>query len=156
MIKSNMLAHTHIMFTIFSILLVNRFIEIPNLIFFALIAMFFTLFVDIDKATSVFGREVWPISLFVEKFVGHRKLFHSLVIPALLFVFLASKGLTVYGIAVVTGYLSHLVMDTITYSGTNPLWPIPIRISGPIKTGSIMEHLVFIFIVFGVLVALFY
>jgi inner membrane protein len=156
MIKSNMLAHTHIMFTIFSILLVNRFIEIPNLIFFAVIAMFFTLFVDIDKASSVFGQEVWPISLFVEKFVGHRKLFHSLVIPALLFIFLSSKGLTVYGIAVVTGYLSHLTMDTITSSGINPLWPIPIRISGPIKTGSIMEHLVFIFIVFGALVVLFY
>ena len=118
--------------------------------------MFFTLFVDIDKATSVFGREVWPISLIVEKFIGHRKLFHSLAIPVLLFVFLSSKGLTVYGIAVITGYLSHLIMDTITSSGTYPLWPVPIRISGPIKTGSIMEHLVFIFIVFGTLVALFY
>lgn len=150
-----MLVHTHILFSIFCIILANKYLEIPSIALFSIVVIFFTLLPDIDEDQSTMGKKIWPISTFIEKFLGHRGILHSLLIPILLYIAFYIFGLQVYGIAAAIGYTSHLIMDAITSCGIHPVWPLPFRIHGPIRTGSVLEHLVFIIIVLFILLFIF-
>lgn len=114
---------------------------------------------DIDQPTaklwheipagSVFGKILSPL------FGGHRFISHSIV-GAILFGFLSYWALqlashtllvnmTIVWWSFMIGYLSHLVMDTITHEGVPWLFPIPWKIGFPpirilrVKTGGIVE-----------------
>ena len=150
-----MLVHTHIIFSIFCIVLASKFLEIPNIAIFSVIVLFFTLLPDIDEDQSTLGRRIKPISFLIEKILGHRGIFHSFIVPALIFVGFYFLGIPIYGIAAALGYMSHLTMDAITSCGIHPFWPFPFRIHGPIRTGSVLEHLVFMLIIFGILLLIF-
>ena len=114
---------------------------------------------DIDQSTaslwrrlpagSVWGRLLSPI------LGGHRMISHS-IIGIVLFGFLLSAFLNVLGTvflvdmnviwwAFMIGFLSHLLMDSITRDGVPWLFPIPINFGFPpfrflrFKTGGIIE-----------------
>ncbi len=104
------------------------------------------LFPDIDKVGSTiskrlpFGRS---ISTVVELSFTHRGFFHSLWIPALLFV---TTHTTSYfpqptSYPLLLGYCSHLVLDACTLSGIRPLYPFNMfHVKGNIKTGGWKEN----------------
>lgn len=83
---------------------------------------FCALLPDIDKANSKLGRKVWPLSLFLERAVGHRTITHSwivLLLPALPFFSLHPA----IGHACLYGILSHLLSDMLV-GRIQFFWPI--------------------------------
>jgi inner membrane protein len=116
---------------------------------------------DIDNVTA----DIWnkipggSVLAFIVKPIvgGHRTLSHSLIgmgiIGFLLKYVLAAVGkvllvdMNIIWWAVMIGYFSHLVMDSLTTEGVPWLLPIPVRIGFPpikelrIKTGGLIENL---------------
>lgn len=117
---------------------------------------------DLDKAGSTAARSLGVItrvlSWGIERGLGHRKAFHSLVGIALGFLVgeLVGEtlGLTGLGGLVAFGWAVHLLTDAWTVRGVPLLWPLPI---GPLKlppwisTGSWAEHLVLTLALVGLL-----
>ena len=114
---------------------------------------------DIDQSTATLwgrlrGGKVWG-KVFAPLFGGHRFISHS-IIGIFLFGFGAKFFLEmISGILIVNmdivwwsfmiGFVSHLVMDTISRDGVPWLFPIPIRLGLPpirflrMKTGGLLE-----------------
>lgn len=80
---------------------------------------------DIDTTTSGPGKFVRPLSSFLERRFGHRTLTHSLpflLALALLLLPLREASPGAYW-AFLSGYLSHLLLDTLNVNGVPLLWP---------------------------------
>ncbi len=118
---------------------------------------------DIDQPTAPFWRNL-PIFKYVGKTFdkllgGHRFLSHS-IIGAVLFGFafhylqvvlrpsFPKLNMDVIWWSFMIGYISHLIMDTITTEGVPWLLPIPIKFGIPplkefrVKTGGLIERFV--------------
>ena len=78
---------------------------------------------DIDHPKSWMGRRVRPVSLLVSKIFGHRGITHSLLAVAGCLFALQIIGKGAFAPAVLVGYLSHLLCDSLTKSGVPLLWP---------------------------------
>lgn len=115
---------------------------------------------DIDNVAS----PAWKDKLFpwdrkmTQKFMGgHRHLSHSLL-GGLLFYFFIGLFLSLVHIpdlninlvrhAFILGFLSHLILDTLTHEGVPWLYPIPFHLGFPpiqflrLKTGGLLEKIV--------------
>lgn len=93
---------------------------------------------DIDHPKSKLGQWFKPIGWLFE----HRGFFHS-IFP-LMILFLLSK-LNPLFIPFLIGYASHILIDMTTKQGILFIHPfINIRISGFIRTGSILETIIFL------------
>lgn len=136
-----MLFRTHLIITIFFVLLIFPYIQNP--IVFIPVALFATLLPDIDSKNSKLGH--YKIFRIFNLFTKHRGITHSLIFLAVIsfFIFLFSKEIL---LAFVLGYVLHIFCDGFTREGVTPFYPSKKRISGWIKTGGITE--IFIFIVF--------
>jgi len=127
---------THLAFALFLGLLTLRIFNLPvyTLIFLAFILLG-ALLPDIDSADSFIGRKVKPLSLFFK----HREFWHS--ITAMIFftiiVFLIAQN--IYALALAIGYLSHLILDSLTRGGIAFFWPSKMRIKGKLKTRGIVD-----------------
>lgn len=91
------------------------------------------LLADIDDPDSKIGRIVPLISWAIKKELGHRGPLHSLlgagIVTALLYLAFfktwASYIIPVHVLTlVITGYISHLVMDSLNPEGVPWLWPV--------------------------------
>lgn len=106
---------------------------------------------DIDCVSSKIGRRTRPLSDIIQKLLGHRGATHSLTG---LFVFVIIIGLISTAVArgvfmpFFLGYLSHIIIDGLTPRGVYPLYPVKIKIAGPIKTDSWGERAFFTLILF--------
>ena len=141
-----MMYYTHLAFGIFIALLAIDFFNIQNKLFFILIAIMFSVFPDIDERKSKMGRENKIISTIINFMFGHRGFIHSIYIPLILYLvfYYINKEI---GIAVLTGYFSHLFTDALTKHGIRPLAPlINKKINGMIKTNSLLEKTFFLII----------
>lgn len=69
--------------------------------------------------------------------IPHRGVTHWLIWPALLWFLVPSP--IIHGLAL--GWAAHLLADCLTVEGLRPLWPLPLRLAGPIKTGGLLETL---------------
>ncbi len=138
-----MLIKTHLVITFFFILLFFSFVE--NKIIFVIVALFATFLADVDSQFSLLGK--YKIFRFLQYFVKHRTIFHSftfLILLTLFFVlFLPSLAFAFF-----LGYSSHLLADSFTVSGIKPFWPSKKISSGPLKTGSKSETVVFVIFLF--------
>tara|TARA_Y100000034_G_scaffold128943_1_gene184477 strand:+ start:644 stop:1102 length:459 start_codon:yes stop_codon:yes gene_type:complete len=138
--------YTHLAFGIFIALLAIDFFNIQNKLFFILIVIMFSVFPDIDERKSKMGRENKIISTIINFMFGHRGFIHSIYIPLILYLvfYYINKEI---GIAVLTGYFSHLFTDALTKQGIRPLAPlINKKINGMIKTNSLLEKTFFLII----------
>lgn len=98
-----------------------------------------SLFPDIDLRTSVMGRKVQPVSCLVSALFGHRTLFHSPLLMAIIYLMgkTAAPNYMWVVLSFLVGMFSHLVMDALNRQGVPLLWPIPTRFwAASIKTGS--------------------
>ena len=100
---------------------------------------------DIDSHYSKFGRTILPISWLIEKTVGHRGFFHSLL-ATLLITVLIWLIYPQYALYVGLGYLSHLLLDAFNPGGVPLLWPYKKKFHLPLtcKVGSIGEFAVLV------------
>lgn len=141
---------THAAFGFLIGLLSLNYLNVPNVyIYMALIFIAATI-PDIDKSDSKIGKRVHTLSWFIEKTFGHRNLFHSIFpLVAIFLIFFYFLGWNVVGIALLIGYGSHLFIDSFTYMGIGLFHPVhKKRITGFIKTGGIIEHLLFFLLLF--------
>lgn len=143
-----MMYYTHLAFGLLIALLSLNFFNIKYALLFILIAILFSVFPDIDESKSKIGRKNKIISKVIEFVFGHRGFFHSLYIPLILFFVFYNKISNEIGIAVLSGYFSHLIADALTRSGIKPLYPlINIKINGFFKTNSFFEKIFFLILV---------
>jgi inner membrane protein len=101
---------------------------------------------DIDEPGSTLGHRMPVVSTVLHSLFGHRGITHTVF-----FAFLAAcAGWAVSGYLgmnpgttatiVSLAVLSHIALDSLTPSGTEPLWPVlKLRLSGPIRTGTLAE-----------------
>ena len=82
---------------------------------------------DIDHPNSKLGRRVPILPTVINKLVGHRTLTHSiLVLFTLTGILYVTTSLSVT-VAFFVGYLSHLILDSLTVSGVPFLYPFSRR-----------------------------
>lgn len=91
---------------------------------------------DIDEPNSFVGKKVWLLSKLIKFTTGHRGIFHTLIItlifPLIYFltkdneIFLKYNWFPYFNVmlGLVIGYLSHLLMDSMTGMGVPLFWPI--------------------------------
>ncbi len=143
-----MMYHTHLAFgLLFSLLALSFSLVHPsNKYIFIAIVLLAALLPDTDHKDSKINSIVPGLKL-VSKFFGHRGILHSVWIPLCLWLILYFGFHSSYGVAVFIGYLSHLLSDGLTKMGINMIHPLnQFRIQGFIETGSVAEHLVFLFV----------
>jgi len=125
-----------------------KYLNVPNVYVFLIIACLASLMPDMDKEESKVGKRVKPLSWVLEKLFGHRNLFHSIFpLLAILALFFYVLGWNVAGAAMLIGYASHLLIDSLNFAGIAPFYPLSTkRIVGFVKTGGIVEHVLFFII----------
>ncbi|MBS3168782.1 metal-dependent hydrolase [Candidatus Woesearchaeota archaeon] len=133
---------THLAFGFLIGLLTLNLLDIKYQIIFVLLVMTFSSLPDIDHPKSKLGRILIPISIIINLIFKHRKFFHSLFIPLILFILFKYLNLEIIAFPIAIGYISHLMGDSITKEGIAPLYPLfKFRIRGPIKTGKFLENI---------------
>ena len=139
--------YTHLAFGFLIALLSLNLFDIKNKLIFLLIAVFFSIFPDIDERKSRIGKKYKKTSAIINFIFGHRGFLHTIFVPlSLYFVFYYINN--EIGIAILIGYFSHLFADALTKNGIKPFYPLINRkINGFIKTNSIMEKIFFLIII---------
>lgn len=123
-----MMAHTHILFALFLVIVPGSLLGMPLAPLVLAPAVFGALLPDIDHPKSMVGRVTRPFSTLLGKTVGHRTLTHSLM--GLVIFALLTVGLKGYFalppspfVGAVLGYASHILADMLNSSGVCLLFP---------------------------------
>lgn len=147
-----MLFFTHLLLGIIAFLFTKDFVHGGNIwIFFGLVVIG-SLIPDIDAEESKVNRWSGFIGDIIGFFTSHRGFFHAVYIYLGLALVLSYFFGAYYGAGLLIGYLAHFIGDAITPMGVRPLYPFfKSKISGPIKTGGVLEIVVSILLL-GLLV----
>ncbi len=148
-----MMFRTHAAVGIFvALIFINSFnLEHPFL-FFSIVFMS-ALLPDMDIPNSKIGNKIKPISWFLNFMFGHRKLFHSLFFSFLFFILLILLFENYIGAAFFLGYSVHIIVDGATVMGIKPFYPLSsFKINGPLRSGGLMDYLVFFIVVLGIII----
>ena len=108
--------------------------------------LFSTAFVDIDVKSSKIGNHWYfrPLQWVIK----HRGVLHSLVFA--LFLSLIVGGFNLWaGFGFFAGYISHLFLDCLTVSGVRLFWPFKFKIKGFVRSGGIVEEVIFVLLLLG-------
>jgi inner membrane protein len=137
---------THLLISLLLGLLTYQFFPINKFLFITIVLISGVL-PDVDLQKSKLGKRIRPISDIINFIFGHRGIFHSIFVLLFLFLVFYSFGLTYYGIALLIGYLGHLLADSFSKEGINFLNPISrFRIRGFMRVGGMLEYIIFIII----------
>lgn len=143
-----MMAKTHIAFGFLAGALTLKFIGISNQLSFMAFVLIGSLLADIDTPQSKLGRKIKPLSNIFSFLFGHRGIFHSIWAPLALVVVYAFFVKHILILALVVGYVSHLLIDGFTKQGVNFLHPIAdLKLSGFIETNTFIETILFAVII---------
>ena len=133
---------THLAIGIFFGLLLLQYFE--NKWIFILMVVVGTIFPDLDSSYSTYGRHLIfrPFQIFTK----HRGLIHSFTFAvlssALIYIFWKSPAIGFF-----VGYSIHLLADCFTLSGVRIFWPLNFKVKGFLKTGGVVDELLFIILV---------
>jgi len=135
---------THLAFSfLISLLIINSF-NIQNKTIFIIILLVASALPDIDSYKSKIGKKIKPISFLINLFFRHRGIFHSLSLLILISALIALINHEIAA-AFFIGYLSHLVLDSLTPEGVMFFYPFSRkRTKGFIRTGSLFENILLI------------
>lgn len=129
---------THLVLTLFVVLLVLSFFE--NKVTFILVALIATLIPDIDTKHSKIGNH--KIFRPIQFFFAHRGPLHSFTFLILIFILLNLWNFAI-AVAFFIGYGLHLFADSFTKMGIYAFWPLKRRFYWKIKTGESIENFIF-------------
>ena len=134
--------YTHIVFALLIVILILPFVE--NAAVFTAVVLFASLLPDIDQKNARIHRYL-PFTRWIQSIFDHRGIFHSLMVPVLLFSILYITGYVEIGMAVVLGYCSHLAIDSLTPHGVFYLYPLHgFHVKGFVKVGGLVEMGLFV------------
>ena len=154
-----MLAKTHALFSFLLGSIFLYYFEIPYQAIFLILIVLSSYLPDIDTPQSKLGKSLFFISYPLKFIFGHRKLFHSIFIPLILFGLLANfLDLFYLGLAIFLGYFTHLIGDAFSKEGIMFLYPISkFKLNGFFKVGGNFEmFLASLFLIIDFLIILFY
>ena len=134
-----MMFKTHLMFSLLISLLIFKYFNLNPLVFILILVLAGSL-PDIDHTKSKIGRKLFFVSFFVNLVFGHRKLIHSIIFASVL-ALIIKLSFGYYWIPFYIGYLSHLFLDSLTKQGLYIFYPSNFKLSGFIKTNSLLEKL---------------
>lgn len=139
-----MLFYTHLALSFLIGIIINKVMSIAHPINYFIFILIGTMIPDLDHPKSKLSNKLKPFSKGIGLFFGHRGLMHtiyfSLLIPGIIYLFLNKES----GLATFIGYISHLFLDCLTKKGINLLQPFSkLSLSGFIKTGGILEQIIF-------------
>lgn len=130
---------THILFGLLLGLLSLPILNPANSVLFVILVLIGSTLPDIDHPKSKVGKWFKPIGWLFE----HRGFFHS-IFPILLLLLL-TKVYSLVFLPIAIGYISHIMIDMATKQGVLFIHPfLKVKISGFVKTGGIVESLIFI------------
>jgi len=133
-----MFFRTHFIIALFFVLIFFQYVENP--IVFLPIVFLATIIPDIDNRFSRIGHyKVFRIFNF---FVKHRGITHSFTFLAItsILIFLSFREILIpFSFA----YSLHLLLDSLTIHGIMPFYPLKFRIKGKLKTGGVIETILF-------------
>ena len=145
-----MMLLTHISFALFLGSLMLKAIVIPvNKYIFLAVILLASFLPDIVNAHSFVGKRFKVLGLFFK----HRGFFHSIILMVIfaIIVFLFTQNLY-YVLAIMVGFASHLLLDSMTKTGITPFWPSKLRIKGIFRTRRWLDWVSFIiFLILDVL-----
>jgi inner membrane protein len=99
---------------------------------------------DIDYPKSKVGRRVRPVSSLFHILFGHRGFLHTVYPSLLLFFVLLMFKQQILAVAVVFGYILHLLLDSMTVDGVKFFWPLwPAHFKWRLRTGGLMDIVIF-------------
>jgi len=146
-----MLFRTHFVFALLLGLISFKYFNL-NPYLFVFIVVFCASLIDIDEPKSKVGSKLFFLSYPLKFFFGHRKLLHSLFVWGLIGFILSF--FTQYWIPCLIGFFSHLFLDGLTVQGVN-LYPFNFHVNGFLRTGGIIEFILFILFSAGILFFIF-
>lgn len=151
--------NTHMLFSFFMLLGIYELFPVLNrydpFIYALVLALFGSIFPDIDHPRSLISRGYWSIlSVAIQKTTRHRGWTHSLFgagvftgFILLILWYLKANPFLSFGFFL--GYISHLISDSLNPTGVNWFWPKRRRYGiGIIRTGSVEERIFSLIIVF--------
>ncbi len=135
-----MLAKTHALFSLFLGIIFLVYFDISYPIVFILLMVLASYLPDIDSPKSKLGKKLFFISYPIKFIFGHRKLFHSIFLPLILFGVFYYFDLNFIGLGIFFGYLSHLIGDALSKEGIMFLYPLSkFRVKGFFRVGGKIE-----------------
>lgn len=145
---------THLAFGILMGLLVIKFnfLNINNNILFLITTSISSIIPDIDIATSFVSKKTSPATYAISYFFKHRGIIHSIIIPIIIFIITYTANREI-ALAILLGYSSHIVLDSLTKEGIRPFSPITeYKIKGIIKSAGLADFMILIFLIILILV----
>ncbi len=138
-----MLFRTHIAFSFLAGLYLIDLFNVDRQILFMVVLLFFSIFPDIDESSSKVFKKLRPFSYLAALF-GHRNIFHTVYFPVALFLVLFVFELRLIAVAVLVGYLIHLLLDMFSKKGLALFYPLSRKkVKGFLKVGSFFENILF-------------
>tara|TARA_Y100000310_G_scaffold17224_1_gene17094 strand:+ start:4304 stop:4747 length:444 start_codon:yes stop_codon:yes gene_type:complete len=143
--------HTHLLFALLLALYTKDYFQAD--LFFIIIVLIGSLLPDLDETKSYLGRRIPFLPTISKLLFGHRGIYHSIPFAILLTLLINIFSFKA-AIAILIGYLSHILLDSITKQGIQPLWPLKLRMKGPIKTGGLFEKIFTILILIAIIIVI--
>jgi len=136
-----MLFRTHLALGFLVGLIALKIFNPSNTIFFFILVLIGSVLPDIDHPKSKIGKKVKIIGFLFE----HRGFFHSILFLILIyFISVTFLRNNYFILPLIIGYSSHLFIDCFNHKGIMPLHPLSrLRIKGFIKTGALLETILF-------------
>lgn len=148
--------YTHIAFSVLIFIFLIKDYPIQDQYLFLAVMLFFSALPDIDYAGSTISKRTGFIGKTIAFISSHRGMFHSLIMAAAVFLIIYVFSIQL-AFAALLGYLSHLFADMLTYAGIMPFYPFSkAKIKGFMKTGGIIESVLFIGILSVIAIILFF
>ncbi len=134
--------YTHLVAGLLVAVMLVEFIDFPHTIAAVLWVLFGSILPDIDEKHSRLGK-LFPM---IPKLFVHRGFFHSIFLATAITIAL-SLVVYQYALAFAAGFLTHLLLDAMTPAGVRPFWPSDLRVRGFVKTGGVLEAVLFMALV---------
>ncbi len=146
-----MIFKTHLAFGLLIGLFVSKILNISDSFLFVIIVTFSSILPDIDTPFSKIGSKIPFLSWLLNLLFGHRGLLHTIYFPLLIYFILEVFEKHLWAGAFFLGYMSHLIIDMLNTKGVYFFYPLnKTRINGFIKSGGILEWVLFVLILIGI------
>jgi|TARA_Y100000310_G_C20679445_1_gene815038 inner membrane protein len=148
---------THLAFGLLIALFVSEFLGLEEKLLFISVCVVSSILPDIDTPFSKIGRKFPPISWLFNILFGHRGLMHTIYFPLLIYFIFRAFGQHLFAGAFFLGYMSHLIIDMLNIKGIYFFFPLNrTRLNGFIKSGGVLEWVLFVLILVGIFWFLFF
>ncbi len=146
----------HVLLGLVVYLIFSPFFSAGNELIFFLVLMLGSLLPDIDEEHSKINQWSGIVGKVVAKIFPHRGFLHSLLFFGILAGLISYFWQSAYAVALLLGYLAHIIGDGISLSGVRVFFPFRVKIRGPLRVGSHAEMAITLLLFILVLKLLFF